>query len=122
MDWPYLLIGAVLLPVAGFLAGVLITRKRGGNQAEQPRIRRNRLVWQIFQWLLLALAVTVIALISAAWIFIGLEEGASEFIQGIVLTALAGAISSILSFVGLIVKGLLDELRDSGNDDSGTVN
>ena len=80
------------------------------------------MVWQIFQWLLLALAVTVIALISAAWIFIGLEEGASEFIQGIVLTALAGAISSILSFVGLVVKGLLDELRDSGNEDSATVN
>ena len=117
-----MLIGAVLLPVAGFFAGVLVTRNRRGNQGEQPRIRRNRLVWQIFQWLLLALAVTVIALISAAWIFIGLEEGASEFIQGIVLTALAGAISSILSFVGLIVKGLLDELRDSGNEDSGTVN
>ena len=122
MDWPYLLAGAVLLPVAGFWAGVLVTRRRGGSQGEQPRIRRNRLVWQIFQWLLLALGVTVIALISAAWIFIRLEEGASEFIQGIVLTALAGAISSILSFVGLIVKGLLDELRDSENDANETVN
>ena len=95
---------------------------QGGGQGDQPRIRRNRLVWQIFQWLLLALGVTVIALISAAWIFIGLAEGASEFIQGIVLTALAGAISSILSFVGLIVKGLLDELRDRENDASGTAN
>ena len=122
MDWPLMLGGAALLPIVGFLAGVIVTRRWGGSQAEQPRIRRNRLVWQIFQWLLLALGVTVIALITAAWIFIGLEEGTSEFIQGIVLTALAGAISSILSFVGLIVKGLLDELRDGGNDASGTAN
>lgn len=114
--------GAALLPIVGFLAGVIVTRRWGGSQAEQPRIRRNRLVWQIFQWLLLALGATVIALVSAAWIFIGLEEGASEFIQGIVLTALAGAISSILSFVGLIVKGLLDELRDGENEASGTAN
>ena len=74
--------GAALLPIVGFLAGVIVTRRWGGSQAEQPRIRRNRLVWQIFQWLLLALGATVIALVSAAWIFIGLEEGASEFIPG----------------------------------------
>ena len=122
MDWPFVLGGAVLLPVVGFLAGVFVTRRRRVSGAEQPRIRRNRLVWQIFQWLLGALGVTVIGLISAAWLFIGLEEGASEFIQGIVLTAFAGAISSILSFVGLIVKGLLDELRDSESDAGGTAN
>ena len=121
MNWPLVLSAAIVLPLVGFLAGVLATRMWGGRQAEQPRIRRNRLVWQIFQWLVLALGVTVIALISAAWVFIGLEEGVSEFIQGIVLTALAGAISSILSFVGLIVKGLLDELRENDNDAGGTA-
>ena len=45
--------GAALLPIAGFLAGVLVTRRWRRSPAEQPRIRRNRLVWQIFQWLLL---------------------------------------------------------------------
>ena len=118
MDWWYI---AVPLLVVGFLLGILVARAWKGGQVEQPRIRRNRLVWHIFQWLVLALGVAIVALILAAWTFIRLEEGASEFIQGIVLTALAGAISSILSFVGLIVKGLLDELRDGGNNDQAST-
>ena len=34
-------------------------------------------------------------------------------LSGIVLTALAGAITALLSFIGLIVKGLVDNLTDS---------
>lgn len=34
----------------------------------------------------------------------------SQFIQGIILTAIAGAISAFLSFIGLIVKGIVDNL------------
>lgn len=33
-----------------------------------------------------------------------------QFVGGIILTAIAGAISSFLSFIGLIVKGLVDNL------------
>ena len=33
-----------------------------------------------------------------------------DFVKGIILTAIAGAISSFLSFIGLIVKGLVDNL------------
>lgn len=33
-------------------------------------------------------------------------------LSGIVLTTLAGAISSLLSFIGLIVKGLIDNLTE----------
>ena len=63
------------------------------------------------------------------WMFVGLLAGViglvlalmyaahnspdgtnSQFIQGIVLTAIAGAISALLSFMGLIVKGIVDNL------------
>ena len=50
-----------------------------------------------------------------AWLEGNSGAAPSEFIQGIVLTALAGAISSILSFIGIIVKGLLDQ----GDSDTG---
>ena len=33
-----------------------------------------------------------------------------DFVRGIVLTATAGAISAFLSFIGLIVKGIVDNL------------
>ena len=117
IDWLYISGGAALVLVVGFAGGLFVSRFRGkGASGQPPRIRRNRLVWQIFQWLVISLGVAVAALIAASTLFIFLGEDASQFIQGIVLTALAGAISSILSFVGLIVKGLLDELRgEDGN-------
>ena len=34
----------------------------------------------------------------------------SDFVRGIILTAIAGPISAFLSFIGLIVKGLVDNL------------
>lgn len=33
-----------------------------------------------------------------------------DFVRGIVLTAISGAISAFLSFIGLIVKGIVDNL------------
>ncbi|MDE2939358.1 MAG: hypothetical protein OXR67_10650 [Chloroflexota bacterium] len=85
-----------------------------GEKGDHGRIRQNRLVWQIFQWLTASLGATLLLLIVAAVGFTWLEgdggDAPSEFIQGIVLTALAGAISSLLSFIGIIVKGLLDQM------------
>ena len=107
MDW---LVAAGLL-FAGFIVGASAAYMWKGKPVEQPRIQRANLP--------MACAPArghSRGLGLRRMDFIRLEEGASEFIQGIVLTALAGAISSILSFVGLIVKGLLDELRDSEND------
>ena len=115
MDW-WIAPGAAALLFVGLVVGILGTRLWKRERGELPRIRRNRLVWQIFQWLVIVLGIAIAALILAAWAFVEFGKGASEFIQGIVLTALAGAIASILSFLGLIVKGLLDELRDGEND------
>ena len=63
---------------------------------------------------------------TAMWMFVVLVAGVGvlvgilafsvnllpddDFVRGIVLTAIAGAISAFLSFIGLIVKGLVDNL------------
>ena len=58
-----------------------------------------------FIWLTLVLAMAVIALIA----FAVLLKGTDQFVQGIVLTAIAGVVSSLLSFVGMIIKKLVDQ-------------
>ena len=112
---PYVLVAILALLLGGFAAWW-----RWGRKAEQGRVRRNRLVWQIFQWLVISLAVTLCLLLLAALGFTWLEDSdnnaPSEFIQGLVLTALAGAISSILTFIGIIVKGLLDQMDSDPGD------
>ena len=112
---PYVLVAILALLLGGFAAWW-----HWGRKAEQGRIRRNRLVWQIFQWLTISLVVTVLLLLLAALGFTWLENtgtnAPSEFIQGLVLTALAGAISSILTFIGIIVKGLLDQMDSDPGD------
>ena len=39
-----------------------------------------------------------------------------DFVRGSILTAIAGAISSLLSFIGLIAKGLVDNLTQQGSE------
>ena len=54
-----------------------------------------------------------VAILVGALIFAALNAPSgenSQFIQGIVLTAIAGAISAFLSFIGLIIKGIVDNL------------
>ena len=58
-----------------------------------------------FIWLTLVLAMAVIALIAFAVLF----KGTDQFVQGIVFTAIAGVVSSLLSFVGMIIKKLVDQ-------------
>ncbi len=41
----------------------------------------------------------------------GSGGSSNQFVMGIVLTALAGAISSLLTFVGMIVKGMVDSIK-----------
>ena len=63
-------------------------------------------------WMFLGLLTGVVGLVGAL-IFAAHNAPSgdnSQFIQGIVLTAIAGAISALLSFMGLIVKGIVDNL------------
>ena len=74
---------------------------------------RRQTVWRMFRWLLIAVIILIVALVFSVR---SLAEE-TQFLQGIVMTALAGAISSLLSFMGLIVKGLVDNLtRKPGED------
>ena len=62
-------VGAVGLVLAGVGIGVLLSRVRLRVRGAPPVIRRNRLVWQIFQWLVIALGVVVAALVPCPAIF-----------------------------------------------------
>lgn len=78
---------------------------------DQQTARRKTAMW-MFGILILGVGVLVLALIFA----FPLLPGDNDFVLGIVLTAIAGAISAFLSFIGLIVKGLVDNLT---RDESG---
>ena len=71
--------------------------------------RRRAAMW-MFVFLIAGVVGLVIALIVAVP---ALPD--DDFVRGIVLTAIAGAISAFLSFIGLIVKGIVDNLT---RDDS----
>lgn len=62
----------------------------------------------MFVGLMVGVGGLVVALIIAAHHAPSGEN--SQFIQGIVLTAIAGAISAFLSFIGIIIKGIVDNL------------
>ena len=71
--------------------------------------RRRAAMW-MFVGLMTGVILLVLGLIFAAHNSPGGAN--SQFIQGIVLTAIAGAISAFLSFIGLIVKGLDNLTRE----------
>lgn len=72
---------------------------------------RRRVAVGMFIVLVLGVGGLVFALIASVSF---LPEG-DDFVRGIVLTAIAGAISAFLSLIGLIVKGLVDNLTQGGS-------
>ena len=67
---------------------------------------RRRDAMRMFYVLIAGVVALVAALI---WSNPFLPAG-NDLVRGIVLTAIAGAISSLLSFAGLIVKGVVDNM------------
>ena len=84
---------------------------------DDANTHRRKIVSGMFKWLVSGVCVLTFAIIGSIVIL----DGKSEYLQGIVLTALAGAISSLLTFVGIIVKGLVDNLGlpDTGRAGTG---
>ena len=74
-------------------------------QTAQQSARRRAAMW-MFCILSAGVCLLIGALIVAAH-FLPEDD---DFVRGIILTAIAGAISSFLSFIGIIVKGLVDNL------------
>ena len=66
-------------------------------------------------WMFGILIFGVVGLMLALIFSVSVLPSDDDFVRGIVLTAIAGAISAFLSFIGLIVKGIVDNLT---RDDS----
>ncbi len=66
-------------------------------------------------WMFVILVVGVGALVAALIFCIPALPDDDDFVKGIILTAIAGAISAFLSLIGLIVKGLVDNLTRDGS-------
>ena len=96
---------------------------------ESPNRHRRRIVNGMFYWLLIGIGILVVGLLLAAY-FLGQvmtsyeegkiikETGTTEFVQGVVFSSLSGAIAGLLTYMGIIVKGIVDNLGStgSGND------
>ena len=77
---------------------------------DDPNADRRKVAWWMFVYLLAAVLALAGTLVVAA----GVLDSRNPQLQGIIMTALAGAMSSLLTFIGLIVKGLVDNLTRSG--------
>ena len=66
---------------------------------------RRRAAMVMFGVLIAGVVGLVVALICSISVL-----PKDDFVRGIVLTAIAGAISAFLSFIGLIVKGIVGNL------------
>ena len=62
-------------------------------------------------WMFGILVFGVVGLMLALIFSVSVLPSDDDFVRGIVLTAIAGAISAFLSFIGLIVKGIVDNLN-----------
>ena len=62
-------------------------------------------------WMFGILVLGVVGLMLALIFSVSVLPSDDDFVRGIVLTAIAGAISAFLSFIGLIVKGIVDNLN-----------
>ena len=67
---------------------------------------RRQAAMRMFYGLMIGVAILVAVLI----ISIGFLPADNDFVGGIILTAIAGAIGAFLSLIGIIVKGIMDNL------------
>ena len=93
----------------------------------EPRKEKNGIDWR-----LLALVAVIVALLLSLWVgvsqLISLANALtaddpklkmSDFAQGMVLTAVTGAIAALLASLTLLVKSLADSTQHSGRNQRG---
>ena len=79
--------------------------RTGSPNVDHQTARRNAAMC-MFKALMIGVAVLVGVLILS----IRFLPNDNDFVGGIILTAIAGAIGSFLSLIGIIVKGIMDKL------------
>ena len=109
---------------------------RHGRRPEDANTQRRKIVNGMFYWLLFGILISLGGLVVVAGMFMGilLPSGAvdpspstgtgtttttpDQFIQGVVLTSITGTIAGLLTYMGMIVKGFVDNLTlvNEGND------
>lgn len=82
----------------------------------RPQTQRRAIVFAMFLVLLLAGGWLAQELVQAAKTPTTPNEG--DYAKGVVLTALSGALGSVLTLLGLIVKGLVDNLTEGRDSES----
>ena len=78
--------------------------RSGSPNLDHQTARRNAAM-RMFYTLMVGVGALVVVLIFSAR---NLPD--DEFVGGIILTAIAGGIGSLLSLIGIIVKGIMDKL------------
>ena len=86
-----------------------IARLKVDIEMSQPTVDHQSARRRTAMWMFIVLVLGVLGLVISL-IFAVPALPDSEFVRGIVLTAIAGAISAFLSFISIIVKGLVDNL------------
>ena len=76
----------------------------------------QRRLFAVIMFLVLSLGVVglVCALLYAARDF--QDPSGDAYVKGVILTALAGALGTVLTLLGIIVKGVIDNLTSGGQD------
>lgn len=109
---------------------------RREKRVEDASSQRRKIVNRMFYGLLLSILLASGGLVVVAGMFMGiiLPPGSGDansstgtatpdqFIQGVVLTSITGTIAAMLTYMGMIVKGFVDNLTsvNEGNDEEGS--
>lgn len=100
---------------------------RGNKEPEDANAQRRKIVKWMFYSLLVGVIVSSIGLVFTAGMFMGIFFGNGEgstssmnttdqFLQGVVLTSITGTIAALLTYMSMIVKGIVDNMTSGGNE------
>ena len=108
-----------------------LKRLLGGDKLpEDANAQRRKIVKGMFYWLLTGVILSSIGLVVTAGMFMGIffgNDGGStsstspiattdQFLQGVVLTSITGTIAALLTYMSMIVKGIVDNMTSGGNE------
>ena len=96
------------------------------KEPEDANEQRRKIVKSMFYWLLIGVIASSIGLVFTAGMFMGIlfrsgdgsaVASTNQFVQGVVLTSITGTIAALLTYMGMIVKGIVDNLTSGNSED-----